>query len=305
MDAGAGSNYPFLTSKERDIETGLDFSEARYYGSLQGRFTSADPLLSSGTVGDPQTWNRYSYGLNNPLYFTDPLGLYVFNRDVTEEQRKQFNAGLHQSRDNLKKIGEAYGTNSNEYKKAERALNVYGAEGVNNGVTIFAKEGAGGGRTGVEGVVGQKTADNPTGQSIRIEFDPGAFQRPTFGNLIGHEGSHAADGSDWVKSGFGGSANPTTYRSEVDGFTVQSVLAQARNPDTYSFVTLPGGKQPGKNPYLPERLRIWDSGWKEADRATMRRVNIDRILSIPKSAGGNYGLTSTSKDREFTKGSRF
>lgn len=45
---GTGSNYPFLTLKERDIETGPDFFEARYYSSVQGRFTSPDPLTASG-----------------------------------------------------------------------------------------------------------------------------------------------------------------------------------------------------------------------------------------------------------------
>ena len=33
-----------FTSKERDIETGLDFFEARYYSSMQGRFASVDPF---------------------------------------------------------------------------------------------------------------------------------------------------------------------------------------------------------------------------------------------------------------------
>src|SRR2546430_3950717 len=55
-----------FTSKERDIETGLDYFGARYYASTQGRFSSSDPLLSSGSVYAPQTWNRYSYTINNP-----------------------------------------------------------------------------------------------------------------------------------------------------------------------------------------------------------------------------------------------
>jgi RHS repeat-associated protein len=42
--ARAGSNYPFLTQKERDVETGLDYFDARYYGSTQGRFTGVDPF---------------------------------------------------------------------------------------------------------------------------------------------------------------------------------------------------------------------------------------------------------------------
>jgi RHS repeat-associated protein len=66
-------NYPFLTSKERDNETGLDYFEARYFGSAQGRFTSPDPL--GGHTEDPQTLNRYTYVRNSPLVFTDPSGM--------------------------------------------------------------------------------------------------------------------------------------------------------------------------------------------------------------------------------------
>jgi RHS repeat-associated protein len=64
-----------FTSKERDTETGLDYFGARYYASSQGRFTSADPILTSVRKNHPQTWNRYTYVLNNPLTLVDPLGL--------------------------------------------------------------------------------------------------------------------------------------------------------------------------------------------------------------------------------------
>jgi RHS repeat-associated protein len=61
-----------FTHKERDNETGLDYFGARYYASVQGRFTSADP--GPFVVADPQSWNRYGYVQNNPLKFTDPTG---------------------------------------------------------------------------------------------------------------------------------------------------------------------------------------------------------------------------------------
>jgi RHS repeat-associated protein len=48
-----------FTRKERDNETGLDYFEARYFGSAQGRFTSPDPL--GGHTEDPQTLNRCAF----------------------------------------------------------------------------------------------------------------------------------------------------------------------------------------------------------------------------------------------------
>jgi len=78
-----------FTGKERDPETGLDYFEMRYYGSLYGRFTSPDeftggpdelydfadnagdnPLLYA-EKGEPQSLNKYQYCYNNPLVYTD------------------------------------------------------------------------------------------------------------------------------------------------------------------------------------------------------------------------------------------
>jgi RHS repeat-associated protein len=63
-----------FTGYEKDQETGLDFAQARYYGNGLGRFTSVDPLLESAKLGLPQSWNRYSYVLNNPIALSDPSG---------------------------------------------------------------------------------------------------------------------------------------------------------------------------------------------------------------------------------------
>ncbi|MDQ1637732.1 MAG: hypothetical protein QOF62_1071 [Pyrinomonadaceae bacterium] len=64
-----------FTAKEHDTETGLDYFLARYYSSTQGRFTSPDPLHSSGRSLQPQSWNRYTYCVDNPVQFIDPRGL--------------------------------------------------------------------------------------------------------------------------------------------------------------------------------------------------------------------------------------
>ena len=63
-----------FTGKERDSESGLDNFGARYNSSSVGRFVSVDPSSRSVRRGNPQTWNRYTQSLNNPLRFVDPDG---------------------------------------------------------------------------------------------------------------------------------------------------------------------------------------------------------------------------------------
>src|SRR5215217_1939035 len=71
--SGDGVRQQF-TSKERDVETGLDYFEARYYSSSQGRFTSPDEPLVGQDASDRQTWNLYSYTSNSPLNRVDADG---------------------------------------------------------------------------------------------------------------------------------------------------------------------------------------------------------------------------------------
>jgi RHS repeat-associated protein len=72
-----------FTGYEKDLETGLDFAEARYYNNQHGRFTAVDPLLASGKSRNPQTFNRYVYVMNRPLLLTDPSGMQVGSTPFT------------------------------------------------------------------------------------------------------------------------------------------------------------------------------------------------------------------------------
>jgi RHS repeat-associated protein len=64
-----------FTGKERDSESGLDNFGARYDSSSLGRFMSPDPYNAGAFLDAPQSWNAYSYVLNNPLNAIDPNGL--------------------------------------------------------------------------------------------------------------------------------------------------------------------------------------------------------------------------------------
>jgi RHS repeat-associated protein len=61
-----------FTGQIKDDETGLYYYSARYYDPELGRFIQPDTDILD--LSNPQSYNRYSYVLNNPLRYTDPDG---------------------------------------------------------------------------------------------------------------------------------------------------------------------------------------------------------------------------------------
>ncbi len=67
-----------FTGHERDLadptstQDDLDHMHARMTNPKLGRFLSIDPV--GGSPGAPQSWNRYSYAVGNPIKFVDPDG---------------------------------------------------------------------------------------------------------------------------------------------------------------------------------------------------------------------------------------
>jgi len=57
---------------QRLDDTGLYYYGARYYDPIIGRFISADTIVPD--FANPQSLNRYSYCINNPLKYVDPSG---------------------------------------------------------------------------------------------------------------------------------------------------------------------------------------------------------------------------------------
>lgn len=76
---GASVNYLY-TGQEWEEETALYYYIARYYDAGIGRFISPDPfdegevLSAGGDLRIPQSLNRYSYVLDNPLRYFDSNG---------------------------------------------------------------------------------------------------------------------------------------------------------------------------------------------------------------------------------------
>ena len=225
----ANQNYKF-TGKERDSESGLDNFEARDNASSMGRFMSPDPANIGANRLNPQSWNAYSYSLNNPLNLTDPTGLYVCE-DSTEcesEGDKKFAQSLANAQTAANALKGQYGANSDEYKNAQSAIDAYGAQGVDNGVNVRFDTNVTGGITEVSGIAnGNKSTDNPTGQNINVTFNPNAVGGEFSGGIVAHEGSHVAAGSAWVASGFSPNLNPTNFTTEFNAYHVQFDVGNA------------------------------------------------------------------------------
>jgi RHS repeat-associated protein len=66
--------------------TGLYYYGARYYDATIGRFISADTIVPDPM--NPQSLNRYSYCLNNPLRYIDPNGHDALNPQTPEEYER-------------------------------------------------------------------------------------------------------------------------------------------------------------------------------------------------------------------------
>jgi RHS repeat-associated protein len=77
-----------FTGKERDVESGNDYFEARFYSSISGRFMSPDwsakvAPVPYATMDDPQSLNLYAYVHNNPITGLDPDG-HMSNADFSQ-----------------------------------------------------------------------------------------------------------------------------------------------------------------------------------------------------------------------------
>ncbi len=266
---------------------GLDYFGARYFSGAQGRFTTPDPLLSSGRPDNPQSWNRYAYVLNNPLRYTDPIGLYVWDSslggDTSDDEvrknyaKKQANQIINRRNDIRSAL--TAGTNIND-PRVQAAIAVYGAEGKANGVAVAA--GRLPGNTAAQVGPGNPpilaSADGKSvSANVLVTFD---FSKVSGANDLvvnaAHEGQHVFDRQTFVgttltdPNAFGGPLNLTQYQTEVNAYTTGAGAFRALTPNAGYSV---GG------------FLLWNPGWAEVDRHAL-----DKMLAVPKPKG-SYGVT--------------
>jgi RHS repeat-associated protein len=265
-----------FTGKERDSQSGLDNFGARFDSSSMGRFTSPDPLLSSARLANPQTWNRYAYGLNNPLRIIDPTGLYDWDEsaggDMSDEDLHAIAGDKHNKRrkwaknalnfrdrfrSGLDSADEAAGNSKlsdDQQSAAQGAVNAYGTENDGNGVTVGTQNGHG------------ATTILNNDDTISVKFGSavnGDFLTAT----IAHEGAHVDQATSWLNGGESSIGDLNHYAREQAAWNVGSSIAQAlgmKNLRPYG-----GGSE----------YEVWNKGWKAADVQTLRSKGVGNILN--------------------------
>jgi RHS repeat-associated protein len=213
-------NNKAFTGHERDQETGIDYMMARYYGSSLDRFMSPDKGKDIRPES-PQTWNAYTYVGSNPLIYTDPTGEYVCNG--SKSQCKSFGRGLRDAKRAARHL------KGGERKALKRALNSYGREGKDNGVTVQFGDVEGGNASTVTSH-GRTTATFDL-EGMGTNLATGEFGSSYAAELAGsvaHEGVHVEQQQDRGMP----TSREETKAAEVFAYAVQALVNKGLNTNS-------------------------------------------------------------------------
>jgi RHS repeat-associated protein len=87
---GADTDPYHYAMLDHDSESSTEHAQFRQYNSAQGRWMSPDPYDGSYHFGNPQSLNRYTYVLNNPIRYVDPLGLILCDYGSSDQGGEDF-----------------------------------------------------------------------------------------------------------------------------------------------------------------------------------------------------------------------
>jgi RHS repeat-associated protein len=105
ITATANDKVKFATYL-RDGESGIDYALNRYYAAGRGRFLTVDPAIGSAGADNPESWNRYSYVLNDTVNSHDPQGLCaVLIAGITQTPSHNSTDAADQAREFANEIG--------------------------------------------------------------------------------------------------------------------------------------------------------------------------------------------------------
>ena len=226
-----------FTGKERDLETNFDYFGARYYGYVQGRFTSPDWSTKAepvpyATLDNPQSFNLYVYVGNNPLSRTDPTGHYICNGD----QCKQVADAL----DAIKKAAASDSLTKDQKAALQKVIGFYGDAGKDNKVRIDAASGSSGKNNG-----GTSTSNGRTTITLDLShWDAkgaplnGGSPDTEKAGTVAHEGEHGVQ----QKAHGMPTSNGQEFTGEQQAFQVQSYVNQGLGATSaYGLWTPTGG----------------------------------------------------------------
>jgi RHS repeat-associated protein len=235
------NRYKFA-GMERDLESGLDDTLHRKYPSNLARWLSPDPAGKlSAKIANPQSWNRYAYVLNNPLRYTDPLGLYDWapcgcrkgDTSCEEEYRKKQEA-FRNWLASLRSAQATFKEGSKEYKKLGKVLAGYGTEGGAGPKIAFGK-------------LEDPFAGNYNPKTETITFDSSKLANASAALatiLTGQEGQHYVDRN----------LNMARSQQEYRSFWVGGIVAEGLGlPNWSTSRTL-------------DRGVVWNQAWDPATR---------------------------------------
>ncbi len=216
------------TGQEHDTESGQIHLGVRELHFTIGRFLKPDGLVPDPM--NPQTLNRYSYALNNPIRYLDPSGFYSIDcvsGSNCDSQKEKFEAArqedLKSSDARVRAAAEAYGEPDEKTCGVNNGVHVtLGVEGMTNNGKTFAK---------VQGVATDGGASYRGEAQVNFGSD---LSGPAGKAAIAHEGVHVgqvqAYGATYNDpNGPDEAKNLTQYDREFAAYQVTAAVLRSSN----------------------------------------------------------------------------